>query len=65
MNEFELRAAIKEIAEMDVDLTKKGGPSRSKRLFEKLIFKQKEVLEHYKLPDNPYYQGLLEFKAIP
>ena len=65
MNEFELRATIKEIAEMEVSLKKKGGPSRSSRLFEKLIFKQKEVLEHFKLSDNPFNQGLLNFEAIP
>jgi len=65
MNEFELRAAIKEIAEMDVTLIKKGGPSRAGRLFEKLLDKQQEVLEHFKLPDIPYYQRLLGFNAIP
>ena len=65
MNEFELRSAINEIAEMDVSLTKKGGPSRASRLFDKLIFKQKEVLEHFNLPDTPFYQGLLSFEAIP
>ena len=65
VDEFELRSAIKEIATMDVDLKKKGGPSRSARLFDKLLFKQKEVLEHYKLPDNPFYMGLLHFEAIP
>ena len=65
MNEFELRSAIKEIAEMEVSLKKKGGPARAGKLFDKLIFKQREVLEHYYLPDTPFYQGLLEFEAIP
>ena len=65
MNEFELRSTIKEIAEMDVELTRKGGPARAGKLFDKLIFKQQEVLEHFNLPDTPFYQALLEFKAIP
>ena len=65
MNEFELRNTIKEIAIMHVELTKKRGPTRAAELFEKLISRQDEVLEHYKLPGNPYYQSLLEFKAIP
>jgi len=65
VNEFELRSGIKEIAEMEVSLKKKGGPSRASRLFDKLIFKQKEVLEHYKLPDSPFYQGLLHFQVTP
>ena len=65
MNEFELRAAIKELAEMEVTLTKKGGPSKAGRLFEKLLDKQQEILEHFKLPQTPFYQGLLGFKSIP
>ena len=65
MNEFELRAAIQKIAEIEVSLKKKGGPSRSGQLFDKLLFIQQEVLEHFNLPFNPFYQGLLQFEATP
>jgi len=65
VNEFELRSAIKEIAEMEVSLKKKGGPTRAGRFFDKLMFKQQEVLEHFNLPDNPFNQALLHFEAIP
>ena len=65
MNEDELREAIKELARMDIELTKKGGPSRSAKLFERILEKEQELLEKLELPNTPYYHGLLQFDSIP
>ena len=65
MNENELRTALKELAVMDVDLKKRGGPSRAGKLFERILEKEQELLEELALPNTPYYQGLLQFDSIP
>ena len=65
MNENELREAIKELARLDVELKKKGGPSRSGNLFERILMKEQDLLEKLDLPNTPYYHGLLQFDSIP
>jgi hypothetical protein len=65
MNEAELRKSIAELAQMDVDLEKKGGPSKAGKLFERILEKEEELLEKLDLPNTPYYQGLLRFDSIP
>ena len=65
MNKTEIRQSIKELAELDVALAKKGGPTKSGKLFEKVLQKEDELLEKLGLPSTPYYQGLLQFDSIP
>jgi hypothetical protein len=65
MNDLELHTAITELAQMNIDLEKKGGPEKSGRLFERLLLKQDEILEEIGLPLTPYYQGLLQFDSVP
>ena len=65
MNEIELRKYITELAQLDVELGKKGGPSKAGKLFERILEKQQKLLENFDLPDTPYYQGLLQFDSIP
>ena len=65
MNEDELRESIKELARLDVELEKKGGPSRSGILFECILGKEEDLLEKLELPNTPYYHGLLQFDSIP
>jgi len=60
-----LRKSIAELAKMDIDLEKKGGPSKAGKLFERILEKQQELLEKLDLPNTPYYQGLLHFDSIP
>jgi len=54
-----------ELAQMNIDLDKRGGPEKSGRLFDRLLLKQDEILEEIGLPLNPYYQGLLQFESVP
>jgi len=65
MNKDELHKAIEELARMDVELKKKGGPSRSGKLYERILVKEEELLEKLELPNTPYYNGLLQFESIP
>jgi hypothetical protein len=65
MNKLEVRQNIKELAELDVELAKKGGATKSGKLFEKILQKEDELLEKLGLPSTPYYQGLLQFDSIP
>jgi len=65
MNKTELRKTIEELARMDVELNKKGGPSKAGKLFERILAKEEELLEALELPNTPYYQGLLQFDSIP
>jgi len=65
MTKNELRQAITELAQMDVDLSKKGGPEKAGKLFEKILTKTDAILAELGLPSTPYYQGLLEFDAVP
>ena len=65
MNESELRESIKELTRMDVELKKKGGPSKANKLFERILVKEEELLEKLELPKTPYYHGLLQFDSIP
>jgi len=65
MNKDEIRQTIKELAELDVQLVKKGGPSKSGNLFEKILQKENDLLEKFGLPGTPYYHGLLQFDSIP
>jgi len=65
MDTTELRQIIKELAELDVELAKKGGPEKSGKLFEKILQKEDGLLEKLGLPSTPYYQELLQFDSIP
>jgi len=65
MDEQEIRHIIKELAELDVELEKKGGAEKSGKLFEKILQKEDELLEKFGLPSTPYYQELLQFDSIP
>jgi len=65
MDKTELRQIIKELANLDVELAKKGGPEKSGKLFERILQKEDELLEKIGLPCTPYYQGLLQFDSIP
>jgi len=65
MDKTEIRQTIKELARLDVDLARKGGPAKSGKLFEKILQKEDELLEKLGLPSTPYYQGLLQFDTIP
>jgi hypothetical protein len=65
MDNAEIRQIIKELAELDVQLARKGGPSKSGKLFEKILEKEDDLLEKFGLPSTPYYQGLLQFDSIP
>ena len=65
MDMIEIRHVIRELAELDIKLDKKGGPSKSGRLFENILQKEDELLEKFGLPSTPYYQGLLRFDSIP
>jgi len=65
MDTTELRQSIKELAELDVALAKKGGPAKSGKRFEKILQKEDELLEKLGLPSTPYYQELLQFDSIP
>jgi hypothetical protein len=65
MNEDELRESIKELAGMDVELNKKGGPSRAGKLYERILVKEKDLLTKLDLPNNKYYQRFLHFDSIP
>jgi hypothetical protein len=49
---------------MEVDLSKKGGPEKAGKLFEKILLKTDNILAELGLPSTPYYQGLLEFEAV-
>ena len=65
MTKPDLRKTIAELAKMNVDLEKKGGPSKAGKLFEHILEKEQELLEKLDLPNTPYYQGLLRFDSIP
>jgi len=65
MDKIEIRQIIKELAELDVKLAKKGGAVKSGKLFEKILQKEDELLEKLGLPSTPYYQELLQFDSIP
>jgi hypothetical protein len=65
MTETELRQSILDLAQMEIDLDKKGGPRRAGKLFKKIVTKIDEILESFGLPSTPYYQGLLEYNAVP
>ena len=65
MDKTELRQIIKELANLDIELAKKGGPEKSGKLFERILQKEDELLEKIGLPCTPYYQGLLQFDSIP
>jgi uncharacterized protein YlaN (UPF0358 family) len=65
VDELEIRQIIKELAELDVELAKKGGATQSGKLFEKILQKEDELLEKLGLPSTPYYQELLQFDSIP
>jgi hypothetical protein len=65
MNKDKLHKSIAELARMDVDLEKKGGPSKAGKLFEHILEKEQELLDKLGLPNTPYYQGLLHFDSIP
>jgi len=65
MDKVEIRQIIKELAELDVALAKKGGATKSGKRFEKILQKEDELLEKLGLPSTPYYQGLLQFDSIP
>jgi len=56
---------LEELAKMNVDLEKKGGPSKAGKLFERILGKEQDLLEKLGLPNTPYYQGLLHFDSIP
>jgi len=60
-----LRKSIAKLAQMDVDLEKKGGPSKAGKLFERILEKEQDLLEKLDLPNTPYYQSLLHFDSIP
>ena len=64
-NKNELRNSIAELAQMNVSLNKKGGPSRSKKLFQQILIQEQEILKYFELPNTPYNQGLLRFNSIP
>jgi len=65
INELNLRDKIKELAQKNVDLDKKGGPERAGRLFEKCLEIEDAILAYYKIPSNPYYQSFLRFDSVP
>jgi hypothetical protein len=65
MDENKVKKWIFELAELSVQLEKKGGPARAGRLFEKFATKQDEILEECGLPSTPVYLGLLEFSSAP
>jgi hypothetical protein len=66
MNDATLRKKLLNLAQLAVDLNKKGGPEKAGRLFEKIIEKTDKILESLGLPSNPYYQGIVSFyDAIP
>ena len=65
MDKIEIKQSIKELAELDIKLAKKGGAAKSGKLFEKILQKEDELLEKLGLPSTPYYQGLLQFDSIP
>lgn len=65
MDKVEIRQRIKELAELDIELAKKGGATKSGKLFENILQKEDELLEIFGLPSTPYYQGLLQFDSIP
>jgi len=65
MDKTEIIQSIKELAELNVQLEKKGGPSKSGKLFEEILEKEDALLEKFGLPGTPYYQGLLHFDSIP
>ena len=65
MTNPDLRKSIAELARMNIDLEKKGGPSKAGKLFERILEKEQELLEKLDLPNTPYYQGLLRFDSIP
>jgi hypothetical protein len=65
MEKIEIRQIIKELAELNIKLDKRGGPEKSGKLFEIILQKEDELLEKLGLPSTPYYQGLLQFDSIP
>jgi len=56
---------LEELAKMNVNLEKKGGPSKAGKLFERILEKEQELLEKLHLPNTPYYQDLIHFVSIP
>jgi len=65
MEKDAIRQIIKELAELNVQLDKKGGPSKAGKFFEKILEKEDDLLEKIGLPCTPYYEGLLQFDSIP
>jgi len=59
VNKNELRNSIAELAQMNVELNKKGGPSRSKKLFQQILIQEQEILKFFELPNTPYNQKFL------
>jgi hypothetical protein len=65
MKKTDLHTAITELAQMNIDLEKRGGPEKTGRLFERLLQKQETILKEIGLPLTPYYEGLLQFESVP
>lgn len=65
MDKNKLRAVIVELAQMNVELDKRGGPAKDGKLFEKIIEMQDDLLEAFGLPGTMYYQELLFFRSVP
>jgi hypothetical protein len=65
MTDAELRQSIIDLAHMEVELSKKSGPAKPAKRFDKILMKSDEILKRFGLPFTPYYQALLEFDAVP
>jgi hypothetical protein len=58
-------SALTELAALNVELTKKGGPSEDGQLFEKILDLQQRTLKQFGLPTSPANEQLLWFDGIP
>ncbi len=60
-----LKPTLTELAKLQIDLDKEGGPSENGQLFEQILKVQEGILQQFGLPTNPDYSKLICFKSIP
>ncbi len=66
MNQNEtLKNALTELANLQIVLDKKGGPSEDGQLFEQILAKQDRILKAFGLPISPNNEKLLWFDNLP
>ncbi|GAB6394975.1 MAG: hypothetical protein MdMp024_1287 [Bacteroidales bacterium] len=64
-NNKEMMETLRELAILDVELTKKGGPTIDGHLFDEILGREADILESFGLPRDNTHLKLIRFEEIP